>query len=350
MSYFAVTIEEISELRSHSNADRLLIASLKGLGFQFIVAKDLWKVGDKCLYFPLDAILPEQLLIALKLEGKLAGGKKNRVKTIKLRGEISQGLVGPLSLLEGLEPDHWTPEEITKFLGVEKYEPEINLPRSLDGRLVELPPGVGIYDIENCERYPAALQSLLEQPVLITEKVEGSHFAVAVIDGKTWICQRRFALEPVPDKPEHFFWEVAKKEGLIEFANTLAEEFKTQHLILRGEILGPNIQSNIYYLSERKVLFFDLQVDQRYVDAPVFLDRFNRHGKQALLVPVLSNGPTLADWLAGQPIREASNGQSVLHKTMREGIVIRPLKEQFSSDIGARLILKQISPEYLAQG
>jgi len=350
MSFFAVTVEEIAELRPHTNADRLLVASLKGLGFQFIVGKDMWKVGDRCLYFPLDAILPPDLLLALGVEGRLAGAKKNRIKTIKLRGEISQGLIGPLSLIDGLNPAEHTPEAITKFLGIEKYEPEINLPIARDVRLVDLPEGVGIYDIENCERYPDALLALLDQPVLITEKVEGSHFAIASIAGKIWVCQRRFALEPLPDKPLHFFWEIAQQEGLIDLAKAFVAELGCNHLILRGEILGPNIQSNIYYLSARKVLFFDLQVEQRYLDAEKMIGLFERHGRQDLLVPILANGPTLAEWLDGRPINQAANGESKLHKTLREGIVVQPIKGQFNADLGGRLIIKQISPEYLAQG
>ena len=85
MSFFAVTTEEISEISNHPNADRLAIASLKGMGFSFIVGKETWKVGDQCLYFPLDAVLPDEILKVLGVEGKLAGAKKNRIKTIKKR-------------------------------------------------------------------------------------------------------------------------------------------------------------------------------------------------------------------------------------------------------------------------
>jgi len=154
----------------------------------------------------------------------------------------------------------------------------------------------------------------------------------------------------LPDKPPHFFWQIAQSEGLIDLANAVVKELGCQHLILRGEILGPNIQSNIYHLSARKVLFFDIQVEQRYLDADKMLGLFERHGRQDLMVPILSRDKTLAEWLAGQSISQAANGESKLHKTMREGIVIRPSKEQFSPELSGRLIIKQISPEYLAQG
>ena len=348
MSFFAVTIEEISEITNHPNAERLVIASLKGMGFRFVVAKGSWKVGDRCLYFPLDAILPEEILKTLGVEGKLAGAKKNRIKTIKLRGEISQGLVGPLSLIESLSEADRTPEGITKFLGVTKHEAEISLPCSKDARLVDLPFGVGIYDIENCERFPDSLESLMDQVVHISEKLEGSHFALAYVDQKIWVCQRRFALDPIPDKPKHFFWEAAEDLGLISLVHCLIKDFSCTQLVLRGEIIGPNIQSNIYYLQKREVRFFDLMIDHNYVDALTLIDSFKRHGKENLLVPVISADVTLRDWLGQKSLRDASNGESLLGKTIREGIIIRPLKEQNSAEMNGRLVLKQISPEYLA--
>jgi RNA ligase (TIGR02306 family) len=348
MSFFAVTIEEIAEIRAHSNADRLAVASLQGIGFQFIVGKDTWKAGDKCLYFPIDSVLTPELCKKLGVEGRLAGAQKNRIKTIKLRGEISQGLIGPLSLIDELSQEERTPEQITEFLEVEKYEPEIELPTSHDARLVDLPDAVGIYDIENCERYPESVKILMETPVWITEKLEGSNFSVARVDGKNWVCQRRFALEPIPDKPKHFFWEVAEQEGLLDLLDRAVEITGATHLVLRGEIIGPNIQSNIYRLQQRTVRFYDAQVDHRYLHAEPMRELFTKLNASERLVPTISYGETLKSWLNGRELRAAATADSALHKTLREGIVIRPLTEQFSEEIGGRLILKQISPEYLA--
>jgi len=253
-----------------------------------------------------------------------------------------------LSLIEGLPEENRSPEEITKFLGVTKYEPEISLPCARDARLIDLPDGVGIYDIENIERFPEATQYLTDQKVYITEKMEGSHFALAWVDNKMWVCQRRFALEPIPEMPKHFFWEVTESMGLDTFLQDLVKEFNARHLVIRGEILGPNIQSNIYYLPERVVRFFDLMVDQRYVDTEVLINTFKKLGREEILVPTLSIDKTLKEWLDGRSLPQASTGDSTLKSILREGIIIRPMKEQSHPEIGGRLILKQISPEYLA--
>jgi hypothetical protein len=68
-----------------------------------------------------------------------------------------------------------------------------------------------------------------------------------------------------------------------------------------------------------------------------------------MLVPCLAKKVKLKTWLNGKTLAEAANGESLLHKTLREGIVIRPILENYDADIGGRLILKQISPEYLAK-
>ena len=92
MAFFGVTREKIGEIKNHPNADRLEIAKLQGVNFSFIIPKGQYQVGQYILYFPLDAILPLNTAKAVGLEGKLAGKNKDRIKSVRLRGEISQGV------------------------------------------------------------------------------------------------------------------------------------------------------------------------------------------------------------------------------------------------------------------
>ena len=118
MAFFGVTIETIKAVWPIKKADFLEAASLDGLNFEFVIAKGSFAPGDRCLYFPVDSLIPAELAEKLGVEGKLAGTDKDRVKTIKLRGQISQGLVGSTDLIpEGMESS----EEITEHLGVKKY-------------------------------------------------------------------------------------------------------------------------------------------------------------------------------------------------------------------------------------
>ena len=90
------SIEVIKEIAPHSNADSLEIA--KVLGWQIIVRKGEFKAGESVVFIPIDTILPDAEWSAFLKKG----GKPIRLNTIRLRGEYSQGLVQPLSIL----PEH----------------------------------------------------------------------------------------------------------------------------------------------------------------------------------------------------------------------------------------------------
>jgi len=165
MAFFGVTLETIERVWPHPNADRLDLARLVGLGFQFVVARGRHVPGERVVYFPVDALLPAWVVERLGLTGKLAGSARNRVKTITLRGEVSQGLVGdPKALLgEDWAARAWTSEELTARLEVTKYEVPVSF--STAGLLLPLPDGVGVYDIEGADRFPAAAEALLYKPM-----------------------------------------------------------------------------------------------------------------------------------------------------------------------------------------
>ena len=357
MAFFGVTVETIGYIRPHPNADKLELGYLDGMKFQFIVGKGEWKRGDKCLYFPIDSILPNNIIEKLGLVGKLAGSQRNRVKTIKLRDEISMGIIGPISLVQELP--NWetaTSEEITQYLRIVKYEPPI-----LDGggyhkgRMVSLPTGLGVYDIEGAERYPGVVERLLDQYVYITEKLEGSNFSCgySILDNEFYVNTRRHSLKEDPGQKSPY-WEIARRDRLLDLAKRLAQEFAKVGLCpkmvtIYGEFVGPAVAGNIYRLTEHKVYVFDIKVDELYLSSEQFW-KVVRENPNILAVPLLEGGTrSFRDWLGGQSIQEASNGKSVLADTLREGIVIKPQIEQLDLELRGRLVIKQRSPEYLAK-
>lgn len=392
MAFFGVTKEVVEKVWPHPNADRLEIAKLRGLSFQFIVGKGLWKEGDECLYFPVDSLFPDDLLLQMGVgtierrdrespcedtgmtediwvEGKLSGPNKNRLKTIRLRGEISQGMIGPVSLIvpdlesefgEGLDVDDHTPEKITKYLGVQKYEPPVIFDANAD--LIPLPDELSMYDIEGADRYEQAVEALLDVPVAITEKVEGMNFSVYVNEsGETRVNQRRFSIRP-REGVEHSFWKLAESKGLLKIAEEIRQRYSAQSCAIYGEFLGPSIQKNIYGFKDHKVLVFDIlltgnvdngeddgstRVDRYFLPWKKFVECVEDYGLES--VPVLSEGVTLREVLGDQTVQEYSNGKSALFGTRREGIVIKPEEEKHNESLGGRLVLKQRSPDYLAK-
>ena len=346
MSTFAVTRETIGVTRPVKGADRIEIANLAGMDFQFVVPKGAYKLGDPVLYIPVDAVLPQLLIEKLGLTGKLAGSEQNRVKTIVLRGAYSQGVVAQPDLV----PDHLTdPAEITTYLGITKWEPPPNEVK--DGILMPRPDGQSRYDIESADRYTVLADMLLDQPVFITEKLEGENTWVYAAEGDVRIGMRDNTILP-KEGVENRFHRVLKECCVDAFARALRERLGTTTVTVHGEYIGPGCGVGNYYdLPAPTVRLFDIRTPSGFVPPDVFLDAVERfYGDLDLVVPILQ-GPdrtALRQWLNGRTIKEASDGASLLApKKRREGIVIKPLVEQRDDRIG-RLLLKQRSPAYLA--
>jgi RNA ligase (TIGR02306 family) len=348
MSTFAVEAKKISKIYPHTNADRLELGQVEGMTFQFVVQKDMYHVGDDVVYFPIDSLLPQGLVAQQNIANFLSGKDKNRVKTVALRGEISQGYVATKqSILEYLKIDT-LPVDLTAALQVTKYEPPEIMTQS--GNLVACPPAVYYYDIEGCDRYPNIVEKMrAADSVIISEKLEGSNMATCVeTDGKVYICQHGYAIENLPDHEEHTFWKIARDEGLIDAVLKLQKDkFKDCAVTIRSEALGNGIQKNYYNLVKHTTRIFDIEVNRKAAGFPEFNYLLSYVGLIEKRVPVVSSGTTLDVWLDGKTLQEASHGQSMLVPKIREGVVIRPEIEQYVIGFG-RLLLKQRDPIYLA--
>lgn len=350
MSLFAVTVEVIEKVWNHPNADRLDLAKVVGMDFQAVVGRGQFKAGDLCVYIPVDSLLPEDLIERLHLQGKLAGSTQNRVKTVCLRGQISQGLVVPLNV--ALPPGRPRPQssveldlvgkDLTTYVGVVKYEPP-PVPCHA-GNLLPLPDGVGVYDIEGSDRFQDVLEVLMDQKVWITEKVEGQNWSLLLNGEELWVSQRNYTIQQIPGK-DHDFWKWALVQKLDMKAMNLLRKNEAKRVLLRGEYCGPGSQGNIYGMKENQILLFDISVDGVYMGPQEFFETC--HGLAMPTVPPIAENVILREWLGGKTVKGASNGKSLLFNGLREGIVIRPAVEARHEKIG-RLILKQRSPDYLA--
>lgn len=352
MSFFGVTIEKIGTVEKHPNADRLEVATLKGRSFQFIVQAGLYKPNDKVIYFPVDSVLDDWIISRLGLDGKLSGANKNRVKTIKLRGLISQGLVTKATNFKfgKLKPG----TNVSDLLGVIKFEPKQTFVGK-NTRLITLPADIRVYDIEGVQNYLDAYNTLAGEYVYVTEKLEGTHYILSYLptSDEFDICSRR--MKVLVDTPTYYddnpYWKVTTDRGYLTKIKRLSNIFKDlgyshERITLRGELLGNKIQNNIYGLTDYEVYFFEIELDGLPISSVMLYDYFNQVDLKH--VPILYQGLGLDDYLGELSIEEKSNGYSVLNpKQLREGIVIRPYYECNYKGFG-RLILKQRSPEYLA--
>jgi RNA ligase (TIGR02306 family) len=344
MATFKVSIETIDKVWSHSNADKLELASVAGMTFQFCVGKGQYKVGDIVVYFPIDSVLPDTLVEKFNIRNFLSGSKKDRLKTVKLRGEISQGFVYPMAALFPDVPKS-IGDDVTQELCVIKYEPP-EVPCKA-GRLLPLPTGVSVYDIEGCERYFSVVEQLMDEPVFISEKVEGSNSAILLNRGEPIrYLQRRFEVQPDPSTEEIHDWiRVPQDSGLTMIAEQILNDYSAHQVLIRSEMTGPSIQGNIYKLPKVSTFTFDIQVNGRYLDAEEFIFVTSKYNIKT--APIISVGKTLREWLNGRTVVQASSGKSMLYDTLREGIVIKPMSERYSEHLKGRMFVKQRDPVYL---
>lgn len=178
MSEFQVPIVEL-EIAPHPNADRLEIATVGG--YKCVVKKGQFHTGEAHVYIPEASIVPAPLLEDLGLTGMLAGPQKNRVKAVRLRGVLSQGLVCPIKIAQkhGLT-DFNEGFDASDQLGITKYEPV--LPAQLAGNVWNAGTHRTLrYDIENIKnrKYRDILQE--GEEVVFTEKLHGTWCMAALM-------------------------------------------------------------------------------------------------------------------------------------------------------------------------
>jgi RNA ligase (TIGR02306 family) len=340
MSTFKVSLEHIATSAIHPNADRLSICTLEGMSFQFVTGRNQFEPGARVVYYPIDSFLPPRKIEALGLIGKLAGPLMNRVKTVSLRGAISQGLVEPALDWPGAPQGY----DLTEALGVVKYEPEAVTTQNADLFPLSVV-GLSMYDIEGAERHPGVVDTLMDVRCQITEKLEGSNIGITARLGEVTAISSRERVIVEHVGKTHPMCVVAREQGLVELAESYISR-GASHVTIYGEYLGPGVQGNIYGLSRKEIRCFDVKVGQVYMDPEDALHQVACAG--ASWVPVLGSDITLREFLAGRTIQEAGNGGSLLPSNCRrEGIVVKPMKETRHPTLG-RLIIKQRSPAYLA--
>lgn len=169
MATFEVKVVEVEGIEPIEGADRIELAVIGG--YRSVVKKDEFKTGDLAVYIPEQALLPQHLLEQLGLvndrgEGKLAGRDGNRVKAVKLRGTLSQGITAPVDLVSR---DVQKGDDVKEELGITKWEPDI--PAQMAGEVANLTGHTVKYDIENLKKFSTTYKSgeVFELDVLVDE-------------------------------------------------------------------------------------------------------------------------------------------------------------------------------------
>ncbi|MCL2007965.1 MAG: RNA ligase (ATP) [Treponema sp.] len=246
-----VTIQRVKMISTIPDSDFLELAHV--LGWQCVAKKGEFKEGDLGVYFEVDSFLPEderyEFLRNSSYRDNEDNGKGFRIRTAKMRGQLSQGLLLPLEKFPELV-GAGEGVDVTEKLNVKKwYIPETSNP---GGTIIgERPHGIPASDEIRIQSEPELLEKLSGKPYYITTKMDGTSGIVYYIDGEIGCCSRN---KEIKDEEGALYWLPVYKYGLKE---KLANYGK--NLVLTGEICGPGIQKNKLRMAEIEWFVFDVK-------------------------------------------------------------------------------------------
>lgn len=323
-----VSIQVIDSIAPIEGADNIMQARV--MGWTVVVKKGEFAPGDRCVFFEIDSVLPEGAPWA-----EFMRARGFRVRTVRLRGVLSQGLALPVAILGGGEVPPMG-IDLRDRLGVVKYEPVLPDAREVAG---PFPARVPKTDEIRLQSALAVLEEMRGLPFFVTTKCDGSSATyVRDPDAGLIACSRNWALSP----GENNVWRLAER---YELASRLPVDFAIQ-----GEVCGPGIQKNRLGLAAPDLFVFsvyDLRA-ARFLDFEPFGEFCAAHGLRTVPIERVVRGDEAAAfrhdldfWL------EAARGLYPGTKQRKEGIVVRPLVEAPSEVLGGRLSFKVINNDFL---
>lgn len=366
------TIQRITDIQPIEGADKIEVATV--LGWKVVISKaDKFMLRDLVVYIEIDSIVPD------KPEFAFLKDRKFRVRTIKLRGQVSQGLILPLDVL-GKHYDTWhrvveykEGDDVTSLIGVKKYDPEGEKEqRILDEKTAResnkmqrflmqnswyrrlyrffspkksysFPSWIKKTDEERIQKLNKLHDTLQCVQLTATEKLDGQSATFFLIKNKSifsrWfgekyifgVCSRNYQLK----EDSSNYWKIAKQYNIEKVLRELIEDLP--YLILQGEIIGEGIQGNKYKVSGLDFYAFNLiSVGNR---TPYLIMKSLLNDKGIKSVPLVDRyftvGSTMEDTIT------KADGESMIAKGVaREGLVVRNNNDVSFKIISNKFLLK----------
>lgn len=352
-------IEQISWLRPIDGADKIELAGI--LGWQCIVKKGEFKVGDLAIYVEIDSIMPSDNPDFAFLEPK-----HYKIKTMKMRGVISQGIIFPLSILHDGKT-YAIGDDVTDVLHIKQIQDEIPrlqtegqesalkrkhkklfknkiflwfmkfkwfretiykilIPKKRK-KATAFPDWIIKTDETRLQNMPFVLDTYKDKSMVVTEKIDGTSTSFGLRKEKKRkydfaVCSRNVRQMDVNQKTfydENFYYQIAIKYDIRSVLIKLLEKYNATTVVLQGETIGEGIQKNKYKISGIDFYAFNLVIDGIKIDSSIAVDVMHDFGIK--WVPILDTDfkllPTVEEMIS------YADGKSTLCDTLREGVVIR---------------------------
>lgn len=352
------SVQKIVNLEPIQGRDRIVLATVEG--WHVIVSKEDFKVGDLCVYIEIDSVLPD------RPEFEQARKRGSRIRTMKMAGVYSEGIVYPLTILPNMIDDHTISynqyhegDDVTKILGITKYneyageEPigvsklskkNYNWLKRIWFKIFGYPKRkkdgfttlVSKTDEIRIQNIPEVLQN--KEPVVVTEKVDGCSLTATIektIFGyKFNLYSRNLHL----DKDNSHYWKAAEKYKLEDCMKAMLDYNKGKWLAVQGEVAGPAIQKNPYNFKDIEFFVFNIITPRGRFDSIKMANWCEHYGLNS--VPIVNTNYILPDTVEGM-LEYATDKSKLNPQVLREGVVIRSKDGKHS--------FKAVSPEYLVK-
>lgn len=317
------TVRRIDAIEQIEGADAIEVAVIGG--WRVVVKKGEYTPGQLAVYCEIDSWVPTTIAPFLTREGhypkEYKGVQGERLRTKKLRGVISQGLLLPLFSEGAIEGD-----DVSEQLGIQKWEPPEEF-RSADAKGV-FPHFLRKTDQERCQNLKRTIEDAYDDVLLfeVTEKLDGSSMTVYFHEDQVGVCSRNLDLK---ESEDNTFWKTAHASGAIKELELYCRLTERQ-LALQGELVGPGIQQNKYGLREHAYFIYDIfDIDkQKYLLPSQVYEIMNilrlKH------VPVLHFSTDLRSPEISEMLEDAEDKSVLNAKTEREGVVYKCLDRDLS--------------------
>ena len=356
-------IETVTNIRPIEGCDNIVQCNV--LGWNVIVKKDEFKEGDKCVYIEIDSICPSDNPDFAFLEKK-----HYKIKTMKLRGTTSQGIVFPMSILHS-DKQFNIGDDVTDLLKITQIEDEVPATKSVSREQREkqfkakhkkffgnsivkrfmryswfrkiifafmpknktkkygYPSYIVKTDEIRLQNMPWVLESCKDVPMIVTEKLDGtsSTFGLQRIKKNKFdfaVCSRNVR-QTTPEKICYYadmpnvYWEMAVKYDIENVLKDIQRKYNADTVVIQGETIGEGIQKNKYNIKGHDLYVFNLIINGQRIDSVKARDILKEYGMK--FVPILENDYILLDNV--DDMIKYADGKSEIYDTLREGVVIR---------------------------
>lgn len=337
------SVQRVYAIEPIEGADRIELAHV--LGWQCVVNKGKFKPGDLGIYFEVDSFLPVEpvfeFLRAQSYRNSNLMGEGFKLRTMRFKGQISQGLLLPLSDFPQLPEGLQLGADLTETLHVRKWEIEERATTS--GTILgTLPASIPHTDETRIQAEPDLLGDFVDLEYYITTKMDGSSHSVSLDDGDFHVTGHNYEYK---DDGTNSFYEIVKGMGLEERMRDYVAAHGLNSLTLQGELCAPGIQQNKLKLFKPEWYVFTVYENGKRKGLQFMQDLCRELELQ--MVPLEEVGKGLADKYPDiDALLKRADGQYPKGGP-KEGIVIRPTEPVYSDRLSASLSFKVINNKYL---